>query len=111
MAAHHADLVLCRKLAGNAVGRLCESCDGKCVICDSFVRPAVRVHVCDECNYGAQAAERCIICSRPGAADAYYCQECVQMGKDRDGCPRVKNIGQSRTDLFYERKKYGFKRR
>lgn len=27
--------------------------DGKCVICDSYVRPHVLVHVCDECNYGS----------------------------------------------------------
>jgi PHD finger-like domain-containing protein 5A len=27
--------------------------DGKCVICDSYVRPAVLSHVCDECNYGS----------------------------------------------------------
>jgi hypothetical protein len=27
--------------------------DGKCVICDSYVRPHVLVHICDECNYGS----------------------------------------------------------
>jgi PHD finger-like domain-containing protein 5A len=26
---------------------------GKCVICDSYVRPHVLVRVCDECNYGS----------------------------------------------------------
>ena len=29
----------------------------------------------------------------------------------RDGCPKIINLGSARTDLFYERKKYGFKRR
>ena len=29
----------------------------------------------------------------------------------RDGCPKVVNIGAARTDMFYERKKYGFKKR
>jgi len=29
----------------------------------------------------------------------------------RDGCPKIVNLGSSKTDLFYERKKYGFKRR
>lgn len=33
------------------------------------------------------------------------------MGKDRDGCPKVVNLGSTKTDLFYERKKYGFKKR
>lgn len=37
--------------------------------------------------------------------------ECVQMGKDRDGCPKIVNLGSTKTDLFYERKKYGFKKR
>ena len=29
----------------------------------------------------------------------------------RDGCPKIVNIGAAKTDLFYERKKYGFKKR
>jgi PHD finger-like domain-containing protein 5A len=49
---------------------------------------------------------RCIICNAKGVADAYYCKECVMLEKDRDGCPRVVNIGISRTDKYYERKKY-----
>ena len=26
-----------------------------------------------------------------------------------DGCPKIVNLGSSRTDLFYQRRKYGFK--
>ncbi|KAI8437133.1 hypothetical protein MSG28_010483 [Choristoneura fumiferana] len=70
MAKHHPDLIFCRKQPGVAIGRLCEKCDGKCVICDSYVRP-------------------CTL---------------------RDGCPKIVNLGSSKTDLFYERKKYGFRR-
>jgi len=29
----------------------------------------------------------------------------------RDGCPKIVNLGSAKTDLFYERKKYGFKAR
>jgi len=29
--------------------------------------------------------------------------------KDRDGCPKIINLGGAKTDLFYERKKYGKK--
>ena len=29
----------------------------------------------------------------------------------RDGCPKIVNLGAAKTDLFYERKKYGFKPR
>lgn len=135
MAKHHPDLVFCRKQAGISLGRLCEKCDGKCVICDSYVRPHVLVHICDECNYGSYEG-RCIICGAPGISDAYYCRECTLQEKDvrkipadyhgsngfitlqsgtdlappihpffrciqRDGCPKIINLGSSRTDLFY----------
>ena len=84
--------------------------DGKCVICDSFVNPHTLVHICDECNYGSFEG-RCVVCGNPGITDAYYCRECVQQGKDREGCPKIVNLGATKTDLFYERKKYGFKKR
>ncbi|XP_030066229.1 PHD finger-like domain-containing protein 5A isoform X1 [Microcaecilia unicolor] len=92
------------------IGRLCEKCDGKCVICDSYVRPCTLVRICDECNYGSYQG-RCVICGGPGVSDAYYCKECTIQEKDRDGCPKIVNLGSSKTDLFYERKKYGFKKR
>ena len=110
MARHHADLVLCRKLPGVSVGRLCEKCNGRCVICDSHVNPEIEVHVCDECSYGSKEG-LCVVCNGPGVAVAYYCRACALLGKDRDGCPKIINIGGSKTDLFYERKKYGFKKR
>jgi hypothetical protein len=28
----------------------------------------------------------------------------------RDGCPKIINLGSAKTDLFYERKKYSFKK-
>lgn len=103
MAKHHPDLIFCRKQAGVAIGRLCEKCDGKCVICDSYVRPCTLVRICDECNYGSYQG-RCVICGGPGVSDAYYCKECTIQEKDRDGCPKIVNLGSSKTDLFYERK-------
>lgn len=81
---------LCPSLA--AIGKLCEKCDGKCVICDSYVRPTTIVHICDECNYGSSAG-RCVICGHVGASDAFYCKECTQQEKDvRLNCcwPRVR---------------------
>jgi len=42
-----------------------------------------------------------------GISDAYYCAECTRLEKDRDGCPKIVNLGASRTDLFYERRKLG----
>merc|ERR1711957_100984 len=110
MAKHHPDLIMCRKQCGIAIGRLCEKCDGKCVICDSYVRPSQLARICDECNYGSYQG-RCVICGGPGISDAFYCKECCQCEKDRDGCPKIVNLGSAKTDLFYERKKYGFKSR
>ena len=110
MAKHHPDLVMCRKQPGIAIGRLCEKCDGICVACSSFVNPTILVHVCDECNYGSFAG-RCVICSNPGVTDAYYCRECYQLEKCNEGCPKIINLGATKTDLIYERKKYGFKKR
>ncbi|XP_047642100.1 PHD finger-like domain-containing protein 5A isoform X1 [Phacochoerus africanus] len=84
MAKHHPDLIFCRKQAGVAIGRLCEKCDGKCVICDSYVRPCTLVRICDECNYGSYQG-RCVICGGPGVSDAYYCKECTIQEKDLIG--------------------------
>lgn len=83
------------------------------------------MRICDECNFGTYGG-RCIICGSPGAphlvttrakigpltfiagiSDAYYCAECTRLEKDRDGCPKIVNLGASRTDLFYERRRLG----
>lgn len=75
------DLIFCRKQPGISIGRLCEKCDGKCVICDSYVRPCTLVRLCDECNYGSYQG-RCVICGGHGISDAYYCKECTILEKD-----------------------------
>lgn len=108
MAKHHQDLIMCRKQPGIAIGRVCERCDGRCVICDSFVKPSTIVRVCDECNYGSYAG-RCVVCGGVGVADAYYCKECTRLEKDRDGCPKIINLGSARVDLHYDKKKYSYK--
>jgi hypothetical protein len=94
-------------------------------VCDSYVRPETLVRICDECNFGTYGG-RCIICGSPGKpipcslllvvqiffigiSDAYYCAECTRLEKDRDGCPKIVNLGASRTDLFYERRRLGLK--
>jgi PHD finger-like domain-containing protein 5A len=101
---YYSDLVFCRKQAGITVGRLCEKCEGRCCLCDSYVRPEALVRICDECGYGSNQG-KCIICGGAGTADAYYCHSCTLQEKDRDGCPKIVNLGASRADLFYERKK------
>jgi PHD finger-like domain-containing protein 5A len=85
MTKHHPDLIMGRKQPVIAIGRLCEKCDGKCVIC----------------NYRSFQG-RCVICGGVGISDAYYCKECTQQEKDRDGCPKIVNFGecQSRSILW-----------
>ena len=104
MSKHHPDLIMCRKQPGRGVGRQCEKCEDRCPICDSHVRPTTQVRICDECNYGA-AMGKCIVCGGPGTSDAYYCRECTQCERDRDGCPKIVNVGQQRLDMFYASKR------
>ncbi|CAN6371939.1 unnamed protein product [Urochloa humidicola] len=108
MARHQADLVRCARLPGVAVGRVCSAHDGRCVACDSMVRPCAAARVCDGCGSGRHG--RCVVCGvrEEAVADAYYCKACVQMEKDRDGCPAVVNAGSAVVDSFYQRKKHGF---
>lgn len=95
----NSDLVMCRKQSGIAIGRLCDKCDGKCPVCDSYVRPTTLVRICDECSFG-NYQNKCVVCGGEGISDAFYCFECTRLEKDRDGCPKIINLGSSRTDLF-----------
>lgn len=120
---------MCRKLPGRDVGRLCDKCDGKCPVCDSYVRPTTLVRVCDDCSFG-NFLNKCVVCGGEvsldlavslslnnhlltpfssifqGISDAFYCFECTRLEKDRDGCPKIINLGSSRTDLFYQKKNF-----
>lgn len=61
LTAKHSDLVMCRKQPGIAIGRLCDKCDGKCPVCDSYVRPTTLVRICDECSFG-NYQNKCVVC-------------------------------------------------
>ncbi|KZM22236.1 hypothetical protein ST47_g6603 [Ascochyta rabiei] len=105
MSRHHPDLVMCRKQSGISIGRLCDKCDGKCPVCDSYVRPTTLARICDECSFG-NYQNKCVVCGGEGISDAFYCFECTRLEKDRDGCPKIINLGSSRTDLFYQKKNF-----
>ncbi|CAI7633206.1 unnamed protein product [Penicillium glandicola] len=92
MSRHHPDLVMCRKQPGISIGRLCDKCDGKCPVCDSYVRPTTLVRICDECSFG-NYQNKCVVCGGEGISDAFYCFECTRLEKDRDGCPKIINLG------------------
>ena len=107
MARHQSDLVLCARLPGVAVGRVCAAHDGRCVACDSMVRPCAVARVCDGCGYGSgSGSERCVVCGvREGGgavADAHYCVACVRLEKDlprRLPCRRQRRDGHGRLVL------------
>ncbi|XP_022280080.1 PHD finger-like domain-containing protein 5A isoform X1 [Canis lupus familiaris] len=120
MAKHHPDLIFCRKQAGVGEAASCPGClSGDCIRSWgvrgshlilrvlSLKRQVSRLTPSEDCVKNG----RCVICGGPGVSDAYYCKECTIQEKDRDGCPKIVNLGSSKTDLFYERKKYGFKKR
>ena len=103
MTKYQEDLIMCFKQPGISIGKLCEKCDGRCVVCDSYVRPTTLVRICDECDFGVNN-NKCIICSNKGISDAYYCKTCCILEKDREGCPRIINIGMQRKDYVFEKK-------
>jgi hypothetical protein len=38
-----------------------------------------------------------VVCGGEGISDAFYCFECTRLEKDRDGCPKIINLGSSRV--------------
>ncbi|SCU88342.1 LAMI_0D09736g1_1 [Lachancea mirantina] len=103
MSRHQLDLVMCLKQPGTFIGKVCDRCDGRCPTCDSYVRPKYKVRICQECAFGANA-NRCVICGQYGNNDAHYCWECCRLEKNRDGCPKIVNVGSNKLNKHYERK-------
>jgi hypothetical protein len=66
------------------------------------VRPTTLVRICDECSFG-NYQNKCVVCGGEGISDAFYCFECTRLEKDRDGCPKIINLGSSRTDVSNSR--------
>eukprot|EP00958_Prasinococcus_capsulatus_P013055 scaffold1318_cov388-Prasinococcus_capsulatus_cf.AAC.76 len=95
MAKHHPVM----KLPGIAIGRLCE----KCTPWTRLEHLVVKRLLLESRLWTLWG--RCVICGGHAVSDAYYCKECTQQEKDRDGCPKIINLGSAKTDLFYERKK------
>ncbi|MCH0630006.1 hypothetical protein JNB11_08550 [Kocuria palustris] len=104
MSRHQFDLIQCLKLPLPTVGLVCGNCDGRCPSCDSLVKPTAPALVCRECSTG-HMAHKCIVCGNYlGEAnelgiESFYCFECVQIERHREGCPRVVNVGTLKTDM------------
>ncbi|CCG22267.1 pre-mRNA-splicing factor [Candida orthopsilosis Co 90-125] len=110
MSRHQYDLVQCMKQPGKYIGQVCPNCDGRCPICDSFVKPTAKVHICQDCSQG-HLINKCLLCgnglglNNENGTDAYYCLECCQLEKHREGCPRVVNVGSNKTDYIFSQRK------
>lgn len=121
MAKHQADLVRCsRQPAPPSAASARPTTAAASPATPWWARRAGRV--CDGCSGGGgghgSRSERCLVCGAgageggaAAVADAYYCRSCVQMEKDRDGCPAVVNAGTARRDsaafFFSARSKRG----
>ena len=114
--------------------RVCDECnygsfEGRCVIC-GYVPPAQRRSAPSSAasavaRANSTRANAAILCrcasssarahtrahSGAGVSDAFYCKECTMLEKDRDGCPKIINLGQAKVDLFYARKQFSFQGR
>ncbi|VDK36926.1 unnamed protein product [Taenia asiatica] len=93
MAKHHPDLIFCRKQPGvlRDLRLLCST-----------------MYTCSHlkmCHLRRYWRIRCLLLSRM-YNNGERCKSSI-----RDGCPKIVNLGSAKTDLFYERKKYGFKKR
>ncbi|KAI5955880.1 ini1 [Candida jiufengensis] len=115
MSRHQYDLIQCMKQPGKEIGKLCSNCDGHCPICDSMVKPYEKVHICSQCYQQTNLNNKCLICGNntnnsqnDGGngenIDAYYCFECCKLDKNREGCPRIINVGGNKIDYIYSKK-------
>lgn len=113
MLKHVSNVYMCRKRTGTHIGMVCHRCDDRCVICDGYAHLESEVHICDDCNFATSEANntfsgaggttkqrvKCMVCGHMGAENpAMYCAYCVRLEKDRDGCPRVMAVSESRRD-------------
>ena len=97
---------------------MCVRLSPRCLCVDSlafslwctFVRSVGRRSQC----VGTGCLMHCGCCFRAVFLGEYFenlVRVCAWVVRQRDGCPKIVNIGSARTDMFYERKKYGFKKR
>ncbi|KAH3902925.1 probable Pre-mRNA-splicing factor RDS3 [Saccharomycodes ludwigii] len=102
MSRHQFDLVMCLNEPGKHIGKVCDKCDGRCPICDSMVNPTIKVRICDQCSNNT-TKETCIICGAKNLAKntAYYCYQCYILEKNKDGCPKVINVGNNKIERHF----------
>ncbi|KAF2876018.1 PHF5-like protein, partial [Massariosphaeria phaeospora] len=60
-----------RNAKGTSIGRLCDKCNGKCPVCDSYVRPTTAARICGECSFG-NYQNKCVVCGGEGISAVQY---------------------------------------
>ena len=103
---------MCRKPSGVLIGYACDEHALRCIICAGTSRLVRPVKVCDECASRTTTAtahdpdrpsRRCIVCelgirSLDEPQPAMYCEYCVLLERDRDGCPKMVGTSQQVKD-------------
>ncbi|KAK9932218.1 hypothetical protein M0R45_019464 [Rubus argutus] len=107
-AKHHPDLIMCQNQQRS------EDCAKSVMVSVCFVILwCVLAHLFGSSMSATMDRSRGgVSCAEGLIPDAYYCKECSQLEKDRDGCPKILNVGTTYKNIsIYERKKYGFKKK
>lgn len=75
------DLVMCRATTGKSIGKTCDYCTDRCILCECPVNLVKTVRLCDECSFDF-LKDRCVICNSEAKNEAKYCRNCVLLEKD-----------------------------
>lgn len=102
MSKHHSDLIMCRQTTGTSIAKVCLYCSDKCLLCESQVNLYRKARLCQECSFG-YLIERCVVCNSKAELEAQFCYNCCLLERDREGCPKIVNMGMSRKDKFFRK--------
>jgi PHD finger-like domain-containing protein 5A len=93
---------MCRSLPGRELGQVCANCEGRCILCDSQSLLQTMVRICDECSHPT-VKDQCVVCHSHAVSAAQYCDSCVELEYDRDGCPRVTKSPSQKVAAHFNR--------
>ncbi|VDL99697.1 unnamed protein product [Schistocephalus solidus] len=112
MAKHHPDLIFCRKQPGVCKLLVMENALYVIPMCAQYVMNVITVHIKAAVSFVVVLGSPMLITADSALSwKKMYVHPIYLTRIQRDGCPKIVNLGSAKTDLFYERKKYGFKKR
>jgi len=120
---HDGQCVICDSyVRPTTLVKVCDECDfgsyhGRCVICGA--PGTAQAYYCKECTQQEKDVRRCARARDAAAAAAAQTPKSRRRAYplpptsptpilQRDGCPKVINLGAARTNLYYNAKKFGF---